>query len=197
VPRKNLTTNPACEINANDWEGTGGGGRNAVTGFDRNWGYRRTGQTGTVWLSTPKAAAVAGDVCIASVYLKGSASMSGLRTYLIFRNSSGVEISDSGSAFVDLPTAGTVYRLSRTATAPANTATFHIEVWLELPASTDTVDATAALSELGSTLGTYADGETSGWVWDGTQYNSTSSELDPAAIADPPAYFRRVTPGRR
>lgn len=179
MARYNKCANPALGANANDWVGTGGtgSGRVSVTGFDRPWGIRRTGQTTTMWVAPPYNAAASGETWTDSLYAKASVSQE-VRVYVRAYDSVGTKLSETTVAYVTLA-AGVVSRLSATLTMPALTAFQRIEVYYEAAAAADTVDFTMALSEPVATLGSYFDGETPTASWDGVAHNSTSTQQDP------------------
>lgn len=179
MARYNKCANPALGANANDWAGTGGtgSGRVSVSGFDRPWGIRRTGQTTTMWVAPPYNAAASGETWTDSLYAKSSVSQE-VRVYVRAYDSVGTKVGETTVAYVTLA-AGVVTRLSGTFTMPALTAFQRIEVYYEAAAAADTIDFTMALSELVSTLGSYFDGDTPTASWDGVQHNSTSTQQDP------------------
>lgn len=73
------------------------------------------------------------------------------------------------------PTTGSWERLSVTATAPANATSARVFAHWTGSTSTGTYEASAAMLTEGSSLWTYANGDSDGWSWAGTENSSTSS----------------------
>lgn len=170
--RQNLCVNPASGANVT---GYGGGATpTRVTGLT---GYPVT--TGAQWTAgtfqqTPTGSASPGVAYTASMYVtSASFAQAGKTLYLAFTRSAGGD-DFTANVSVNLPTPGTVYRVSITATAPALTTGAYL-LLDAINASVSAVTITAVLVEAVGTLDTYFDGNTASAVWDGTANNSTST----------------------
>jgi len=135
------------------------------------------GAAATWWrVYTVGAAVTAGLPYTVSAWIKPSVT-SNTSVIIIWRDAAGASISETGSVVSTHP-AGVWQRRSWTATAPPNA----VSVQLESNASNNgvagaTLDATAAMLEQSSTLHDYADGDTSGWAWNGSPHSATSSGM--------------------
>jgi hypothetical protein len=174
MTRQNLCPNPAAK---NDTTGYGGSATFArSTDFPapcpRSTGVRLS--TGS-YLTTPIAACAPGDVFTVSFYgHNGSAFFEfGKTVYISYTRSAGGDVFPETFNFA-LGDIGNVVRASfTTQPAPANATGIYL-VWDAIGAG---YGMTSLLLEKAPALADYADGDTSGWAWDGADGNSTSSEL--------------------
>lgn len=181
MTRRNLCPNPAAKNNNTGYAGTGTPGR--ATDFPSPACPRTTGIRATTsgYVQTPAAACAAGDVFTASFYgHNGTASDFdfGHTVYIAYTRSAGGDTFPETHVFAT-GAVGTTSRFSFTAAAAPALATGIYLLWDSLITG---YGLTGVLLEKVAALDTYADGDTSGWAWDGTNGNSTSSELSgPAA----------------
>lgn len=170
MSRQNLCPNPALAVDLTGWNADATLSRVDVTGegFPRNWAGRRTGSGP---LRSALATVAAGTVYTASGYVRSSASGSG-QWFITWLDAGQNFIANSTGAST-FP-AGSVFRPSLTDTAPDGAAFARFAI--QPPDAASTAEMTAVLIEASSSLGSYADGETAGWKWDGADGLSTSSE---------------------
>lgn len=172
VPRHNLCPNPAAGVDVTGWAGSNAPTRAAVAGFVRPFVARYT--VGT-FLETPRSAATPGQVVTLSLYLRfpnAGLNVSG-NSYVAWHRANGSDISFDTAGYTTVVNG--VLRVVRTGTAPAETAS--VSLIVDGPAfSSQTCEVTALLVEVAPGTDTYADGDTAGWVWDGTAGLSPSSE---------------------
>jgi hypothetical protein len=172
--RQNLAPNPAAK---NDTAGYGGSATFARTtdfpaGCPRSTGVRLSAGG---YLTTPAAACAEGDVFTVSFYGHNGGTFFefGKTVYISYTRSSGGDAFPETFSFA-LGDIGNVVRGSfTTQPAPANATGIYL-VWDALGPG---YGMTGLLLEKTGTLQDYADGDTSGWAWDGADGNSTSSEL--------------------
>lgn len=174
MSRQNLCPNPAAKNNATGYSGTGTPVR--ATDFPTPACPRSTGvRTSTAgFLQTPTAACAPGDVFTLSFYgHNGSASDFdfGHTVYIAYTRSSGGDAFPQTQGFTT-GAVGTTARFSITANAAPALATGVYLLWDSLAVG---YGLTGVLLEKVGALDTYGDGDTSGWVWDGTNGNSTST----------------------
>lgn len=173
MTRQNLCPNPAAK---NDTTGYGGSATFArSTDFPapcpRSTGVRLS--TGS-YLTTPIAACAPGDVFTVSFYgHNGSAFFEfGKTVYISYTRSAGGDVFPETFNFA-LGDIGNVVRASFTTQPAPALATGIYLVWDAIGAG---YGMTSLLLEKTGALADYADGDTSGWAWDGADGNSTSSE---------------------
>lgn len=167
MTRRNLCPNPAAKNNATGWSGSAAPTRvTGLTGFPVTTGEK---STGAGFIQSPTGACGPGDQLVLSLYQQSSSFLGSKTVYAAFtRSAGGDDFSQTFTTSLD----GTVKRATATVTAPANAT----GVYLLLDGiAADTV-MTAVMYEPGTVDGGYADGDTSGWAWDGANGNSTSSE---------------------
>jgi hypothetical protein len=180
VARRNECTNPALGADATGWAPSNAtGGRVTVAGFGRPDAYRVTCSVdGGYHARGPRWDLAAGDVVTVSGYVIGS-SPGNTDLQIQWFSTAGYLSATSGATRSEgTETAGTLHRFVLLGTAPADTAYAHVILADYAGLAGETLDVTMFLYERGDT-GTlaYGDGETTGWQWDGTRYNSTSSEV--------------------
>jgi prepilin-type N-terminal cleavage/methylation domain-containing protein len=162
--------------------GTGGVGnfsRDATQGYVGTASLKMTWTTSATGanagLITPAITVTAGNTYTYSVYLKPSKSVSvypAVRYYTL-PGGSGTS-SDSTASTVVIP-AGSWTRVSNTVTIPAGNQSAGFRLGLNtLFAAGDTVNADANMMTDGASLYTYADGNSSGWIWTGAADTTTS-----------------------
>lgn len=179
MTRRNLCPNPACKVNTTGYVSNGTFARvtDIPAGSPRSTGAR---MTSSGYLQSPAAACAPGDVFTVSFYQhNGSASFQFNHTvYVGYTRSSGGDVFPETFA-VFLGDVDAVVRASFTTAAAPALATGIYVLWDSLVTG---LAMTAVLLEKVGALDTYADGDTSGWAWDGTAGNSTSTEAaGPAA----------------
>lgn len=167
MPRQNLCPNPAAKNDATGWSGTAAAGRvTGLTGFPVTTGMK---STGAGFIVSPTGACSPGDQLVVSLYQQAPTALGNKTVYAAFtRSAGGDDFSQTFTTNLD----GTIVRATATVTAPANAT----GVYLLLDGVPADVVMTAVMYEPGTVDGGYADGDTSGWVWDGADGNSTSSE---------------------
>lgn len=174
-PRKNLCSNPALGANDTGWRTDGTSSRVAVSGFSRPFAYQ---VTAAVFAESARAVVDGSKVYSISCEIKASAA--GTIAFYIGQYRSDGSDAGAGGPF-NIPVAtNTVTTLSGTITSRSDAA--FIAATPVLPNGTEIYQVTSVLIEETDAPSTYADGETDGWVWDGVQYNSTSSESSVVAI---------------
>lgn len=178
---RNLCPNPTAKNNATGWGGPGTPVRQtSLTGMPRSTGVRCT--TGTNYVQTPTGSVAAGDVITVSFYIKNSTGgtiASGKQVFVAYTRSVGGDTFPESFNTAALGVDGNVQRASFTcAAAPANATGIYLVID-QLPTN---VDITAVAYDPSGTLNAYKDGDDSGWAWDGTDGNSSSSEAAPAGL---------------
>lgn len=178
MTRHNKCTNPAAKNNVTGWSGASTPARatDFPGGVPRSTGSRAT--TGG-FMQTPAAACVPGDVHTLSFYQhNGSAAFQFSRTaYVGYTRSAGGDTFPQTWNTGNLGDIGSVLRTSFTTDPAPALATGIYILWDSLAVG---LGMSCVLIEQVGALDTYADGDTSGWAWDGTDGNSSSSELPPA-----------------
>lgn len=173
MTRQNLCPNPAAKNNTTGYSGSAAIAR--VTDLPapcpRATGIRVSGGG---YIATPIAVCAPGDVFTVSFYGHngGSFSESDKTVYVSYTQSAGGDLFPQTFTFA-LGAIGNVARASfTTAAAPANATGIYL-VWDAVGVG---YGMTSLLFEKVGALADYADGDSSGWVWDGADGNSTSSE---------------------
>lgn len=176
MARKNLCPNPSAKNNATGYSGSGTPTR--ATDFPTPAGPRSTGVRATAggFIQCPAAACSPGDVFNLSFYQhNGSAAFQFSRiAYVGFTRSAGGDVFPETWNTGSLGDIGNTLRTNFTAAAAPALATGIFFLWDSLAAG---LGISAVLLEKVSSVDSYADGDTSSWVWDGTNGNSTSSQL--------------------
>lgn len=167
MTRRNLCPNPSAKVAGTGYSGTGAAARaTGLVGFPRTTGMTASG---TGFIQSPTAACAAGDQIVVSLNASAGSVLGSKTVYAAFtRSAGGDDFSQTFSVTVDT----TVHRATFAATAPANAT----GVYLLLDGIVAGTTMAAVMYEPGAVDGGYADGDTSGWVWDGTNGSSSSSE---------------------
>lgn len=174
MARRNLCPNPSAKNNATGYGGSATPAR--ATDFPTPASPRSTGVRATVngFIQTPAAACAPGDVFTVSFYghnQSGSFDF-GHTVYISYTRSSGGDVFPQTFNF-GIGADGNAARASFTTAAAPALATGLYLIWDSL--STGYGMDSLLLEKVGA-LDTYADGDTSGWAWDGTNGNSTSTQ---------------------
>ncbi|MBL8158844.1 prepilin-type N-terminal cleavage/methylation domain-containing protein [Candidatus Saccharibacteria bacterium] len=185
TPITNLMPNPKMATNTTGWSprmSTGGTGTGTqLTGQTTftpsvTTAYRvtLTAVPASWWRMTTQGIPVTvGQSYTLSSWIRPSATLS-TGVILIWKNSSNSIITENGAASSHV--ANTWERRSVTATAPAAAVTLQVDIGAPGSAAIGTsLDATGVMVEQGSTLTNYADGDTAGWIWNGTANASSST----------------------
>jgi len=188
APIANLITNPSVESSASGWTvstyGSGGAGSTSLQttgGANGNNFYRMTWSTantgGEPYAFTKSASTITnGTVYTCSAYVRTSVAAK-VSIRVISFDASDVWITQFASSTNDIAPS-TWTRISATGTATPSTVVsarclFVVTGSTIMPASS-TFDMDGVMLTEGSSLYNYADGNSSNWVWDGTQNLSTS-----------------------
>jgi hypothetical protein len=172
--RRNLCPNPAAKNNTTGYSGSATFAR--TTDFPTPACPRSTGvrATGSGYIQTPAAACAPGDVFSVSFYgdnQSGSFDF-GHTVYVSYTRSSGGDTFPESFVF-GIGASGSQARATRVAAAAPALAT---GIYLLYDSLSTGYGMTGVLLEKVGAVDTYADGDTVGWAWDGTNGNSTSSE---------------------
>jgi len=184
----NLAPNPKLAAGVTGWGGrasTGGaptsGRLTGQTTFDPliSTAYRLTlgGPASTWWrIYVTGIAVTPGQTYTLSSWIRPSVATN-TTMIIIWRDGTGSVLFETASA--SLPHAAGVWqRRSTTGVAPATAASVQVEVNAVNNGTTGaTLDATGMLFEQSADLHGYADGDTLGWVWNGTPNDATSTGL--------------------
>ena len=169
----NLFDNPSVESDTANWAShtSYNGSRVAVSD---GWAYqvsRNATSAAAVYIGrTSPIAVTVGSTYTASVWVTSPVPVS-LTLYMRDSTQANIAASPLTSVAANTPT-----RLSVTATIPSTVTTLaHFSVISQSGALNDILTYDKAMFIEGSTLYNYADGNTAGWSWSGTQNNSTSS----------------------
>jgi hypothetical protein len=174
MTRQNLCPNPAAKNDTAGYNGSSTFARS--TDFPapcpRSTGVRLSAGG---YLTTPIAACAPGDVFTVSFYgHNGGAFFEfGKTVFISYTRSAGGDVFPETFSFA-LGDPDSVVRGSFTTQPAPALATGLYLVWDSLGAG---YGMTSVLLEKVPALADYADGDTSGWEWDGADGNSTSSEL--------------------
>lgn len=175
--RYNLCPNPAAGADTAGWS-TGAGApvrATDVTGLPVTTGIRFTANN---YVQTPTGVVTPGQTITASFYVNNrtTVAQNSKTVYLAFTRSVG---GDDFSQTTVVSYATGVSRKSITGVAPANAT----GVYLVIDALNGTLgsgfDVSAVMYEPVGALDTYGDGSISGWTWDGTPFDSTSTRPEP------------------
>lgn len=172
--RSNLCENPTCSVSSPtsgdsaNYGGTGSGRVTALTGFpDRTTGYRFAGAAAA---THAKGSVTRNTAYTYSTYVKpeftGNITAVNINWYV---NGAYYSTTSGGTAAV---TSGSVTRVSVLGTSPNVSGTIQGLLNLVKPG---TLVSAQTMYELGSVLGTYGDGDSSGGVWLGTTGLSAST----------------------
>lgn len=174
MTRHNLCPNPSAKVNATGYSGTASATRvTGLTGFPRTTGMVAAG---TGFIQAPTAACAPGDQIVVSFWTSSTSTLGTKTIYAAFTRSAG---GDDFSQTFTVTADAVVRRAVFAATAPANAT----GIYLLFDGITTGTNMAAVMYEPGAVDGGYADGDTAGWVWDGTSGNSASSESTGSDIA--------------
>ena len=182
----NLAMNPRAQTNAVSWSGTASGGSwsaNRVTlvsgleslGINTAHRINMTADAPTWWRNQLGPIPVSPNTTYSlSAYIRPNITTS-TGVIIIWRNSSGSYISESGGGFAG-QSPMTWAKKTVTATAPSTAASVLIHAGgTNNGTSGSYIDTTGVIFTEGSTQYNFADGNTTDWVWNGTPNNSTST----------------------
>ena len=189
----NLATNPGLENDTSNWtnrwfgpSGAGtvtrssAGAQSGSNGLRKTWTTAGGGQDiGYQYILTD---VVPAKTYTFSVYVRTSV-VTKHKIFIQWANASTASTGATGTGSeITVPT-NTWQRLSLTATAPADTAQATL-IWGPYPESGSptygvgqTIDSDSLMITEGSTLQTYADGDSAKWAWTGTPNVSTSTGM--------------------
>lgn len=173
--RRNLCPNPAAKNNTTGYSGSATFAR--TTDFPTPACPRSTGvrATGGGFIQTPAAVCAPGDVFSVSFY--GDNQSGGFdfghTVYVAYTRSAGGDTFPENFVF-GIGASGSSARASRVAAAAPALAT---GIYLLYDSLSSGYGMTGVLLEKVGAVDTYADGDTASWTWDGTNGNSTSSEV--------------------
>lgn len=174
MTRHNLCTNPSAKSAATGYSGTASATRTTgLAGFPRTTGMTAAG---TGFIQSPTVACAPGDLLVVSFSTVSLSTLGTKTTFCAFTRSAG---GDDFSQTFTVTADATIRRAVFTATAPANAT----GVYLLFDGITTGTVMAAVMYEPGNVDGGYADGDTSGWSWDGTDGLSASSENSGSDIA--------------
>lgn len=175
MARQNLCPNPKAKNDAAGWSGTATPARvTGLTGFPVGTGVK---SGGVGFIQSPTGACGPGDELVVSLYQQSPTVLGNKTVFVAFtRSSGGDDFSQTFTTNLDT----TVRRTTATVTAPADAT----GVYLLLDGVSADVVMTAVMFEPGTVDGGYADGDTDGWVWDGADGDSTSTEQPVQVIPD-------------
>jgi len=187
----NLASNPSLEAGSSLWSPRwfGAGGATGTTtrvtaaalfgsyGYRKIWTVGGGGQDIGFGYTQP---VTAGKTYTFSVYTRCSVTTAH-RRWLYWRDASNNQVGATGLGTETVIPANTWQRLSLTDTAPAG-AVSALFAWGPYPSSGvpassagETLDTDGMMVTEGATLYTYADGDSSNWIWNGAQSSSTST----------------------
>ncbi len=174
----NMAVNPSMASTSNV-SSAGAPGSNAVVatgGFSGNSFVRRTfsaAGTGGLYFN-PVTAVTPGTSYTASAYVRSSISAS-IRVNIEWK-AGGSIIGSQGGSFAAVGPSGWT-RISATGTAPATADRVTLTTYASGSpwAANDYQDIDAGMLTEGSSLTSYADGDSANWIWNGTAHNSTST----------------------
>ena len=188
----NLSTNPGVENDTTGWTprwfGAGGGNgtsaQSAAAAHSGAFGYRKTwtvaGGGQDIGMQYNLGSLTGGTTYTFSAYVRSSLA-TGQKMFTQWKDSSGTAIGGNISGPEVAVGANTWQRLSQTLTAPAGTASA-IVVWGPYPVSGSpsytvgaTIDFDDFMATAGSTMYSYADGNSPSWIWTGPANSSTST----------------------
>lgn len=182
---KNLCPNPAGKVSTAKWSGNANATLTAQseTGFSRNTGIHAViSSTANPAINTPRVPVSVGEQWAVRLEIKGVTT----GTYTVWfniTNANGSFLSPNPSQVVTLTSSAQT--ISPTpATIPANAASITMSIESTAAATSgDVLDITCVRYDQAASLSAYADGDTSGWAWDGTDGLSTSHQLPVTNVA--------------
>jgi len=173
----NFALNPDIEVDVAGYTAVNAGLARVSTGQSGSWhlAVARTLTTGDSYAAYPVTGfAIPGNTFTVSYWAKGNGTTALSSTSFV------QEVGASNRNYGSIINAGSVFpatwtRYSVTFTAPADASpTFRIILRTGATAG-DSMDYDSIMVTNGATAYTYADGDSPGWVWNGTANNSTSS----------------------
>lgn len=186
----NLASNPSAETNSVNWSyylPDGGATVTRPTGtapfgssFSRmTWTVSGSTVGGGIYQMNMGAGLITTGVTYqSSIYIRSSKAQT-MAAYLIFRNVSNVTVGSTVSGSTVSVPANTWTRLTVSATAPATANSALIAAYATTGGSNwlagDTLDGDGAMLTSGATPNNYGDGDSPGWIWNGTANASTST----------------------
>lgn len=177
--KRNLCPNPACANNSTGWTPTPAGSYVRSTSVDAGL-PRTTGLEGTVVadINSPRYLVTAGDQIVVSVSVKalGAQSSVGLICNFYDAASGGTFVSAAATVYMNLA-AGEVQRyVIGPITVPAGAVSGHLK-FNDIDTGGVEISGLRACVSTGDLTddGTYYDGASAGWAWDGTAGSSTSA----------------------
>lgn len=185
-PVTNLATNPSLESDTTGWWvatwGTGGSGslsRPSGGGYVGSQFLRGTWSAAPS-VSEPYVIGTTTNATVGSTYSCGAYARTSWSTTMaarmVFRDSTNTWLAQVSGADTSTNSSGWT-RITTTGTAPASTANFFciFVVRYTMPSIGSTLDLDGLMINTGSSLLNYADGTTSGWIWNGATNDSTST----------------------
>ena len=180
----NIVTNPSFKIDANGWARNISPGLSAsgtlmtdptipLSGINTMYRLRITAGSGSYWRAGTNLPVTGGQVYSFSSYVKTNTSMD-VHIAIQWKDASGSGISAIYPTTSVSANAWT--RISSARTAPTNATTVLLQVGS--PANgivNNTLDITGVMLTTGAFLYQYADGDSSGWTWNGTPNNTSST----------------------
>ena len=182
--RTNLITNPSFETNTTGWSGAAGATltRTSAQAFVGSWSVTsaRIAATGAMVVGfAPRLPVTAGLAYTFSAYFRRDYSTTRVtQLRLQWFNAGGTLIGSTIIVGQTPPAVNTWGRFSITQTAPVGTATVYIDIIVNSAIVGENIWVDGAMLEQSSTLGTYFDGSTTGYAWNGTPNASTSSTFN-------------------
>lgn len=181
----NYCANPSAINTATGWLGgsaTGQGyGRVAALGFINEWAvYTLASAPGPGSILAPLASTTGALQWALSASVRVSTAQS-VTVDILWYDINNVLVRTDVSAPFALKT-NVVTQVGSVVTSPSNAATFRLKISASLQ-NTDKLEVSNVLYERASDIGPYFDGYQTGYQWDGTPGDSTSS-LTPVAVLD-------------
>ncbi|MDL9980089.1 hypothetical protein QSV35_12170 [Microbacterium sp. ASV49] len=180
VPITNYFTNPSAELNTTAWvpsRGTAVWDSTTAAQGAASVKYTADGTAGGNYLSlTSTTGDIAGQTVNVGISLKSAGSADPIRARIYFRSASNAILgSTDGSVFTS--NGSTWTRAIASGTAPAGTTNIVVYALFSNALAAGTVTwFDAFMVSLGSGgVPNYADGQSAGWIWNGTPNNSTST----------------------
>lgn len=182
MPGRNLTANPSCAVDTTNW--TGGSAPTRLTGLTGT--PRTTGasvpMSASAWASHFRVGGFASTTKNVTYTCVGWFRSSVTRTHRFY-----MSLYNGASTFVQTTTASDVSLTANTwtqvrfiATVPStagNHTLKYIHVDIPTAGTAGTLSASSIrIDQVSDNALTFADGDTSGWAWDGTTGASTSTE---------------------
>lgn len=188
----NYVLNPKLSVDAAGWTvGAGSGGAAGLTrtatggpsgvasSFARSEWTAASTSPGAISVGQSislGAPVTAGATYTPSLYVRSSAAMNVYVDSIVY-SASGTVLHDSSQTTASLPadTWTRIQGLSYVAPSGAATASVRLVTGSAGVAAGVKIDTTAAMLNMGTDVPAYADGDTTGWVWNGTVNASTST----------------------